>query len=330
MDYAGWITSVATILEYPLVDATTAAPTASADFNAMIPSAIDYTENRLQRDLDFIATTVTSTGTMTPNSRTLTLPSVDLPTVGNIPDLVGDPIPPNSVITTTLNSNIVNVYWPEYNVGAGDFVSLLTPLKVGGLTLGGVYNIITAVDANNFTLNVTFLATSSASATVVGSGIYIVCTQIRPIVGGKRLQPLEATTRDYLDFAWPDEDSVGSGILPVQWCPNDQSAILIGPAPDIAYGFEVVGTMRIPQLSPTNYTNFLSQNVPDLYVAASMVFFSGYQGNYGTQSEDPAKSQSWEAQYQMLLKSAQVEEIRKTYSNMFPSPSSPSGLTAQG
>lgn len=330
MNYSDWINAVCTLLEYQVNDATSATPTNEDSFNTIYPRAIDYTENRLQRDLDFIQTSITtSTGVMTPNSRTITYPSVDLPAVANLPVLIGNPIPAGSIVSTTIGIDIVNVMWTAHGQPAGSDVAILTPLFVGGLTLGGVYQIITVVDANNFTLNVTFNAVFTDSESILGSGIYIVVEQIRPIVGGTRMQPLEPVTRPYLDFAWPDENSPGANILPVQWCPKDQTTALVGPAPDQAYGFEVVGTMRIPQLSAANYTNFLTQQFADLYVAASMVFFSGYQRDFSAQAEDPKMAQSWENQYQLLLSSAKVEEARKQFANMFPSPSRPTGLTAQ-
>lgn len=231
MDYPGWINAITSLLEYQVADNTSATPTDVAAFNVILPAAIDYTENRIQRDLDFIATTITATGTMTANNRTVTLPVVD-------------------------------------------------------------------------------------------GSTYIVTTQIR-LTGQP---PLEPVTRDYLDFAWPSETSLGAGIAPVQWCPNDQINVLVGPAPDQAYPFEVVGTMRFKQLSSTNTSNFLTLQVPDLYVMCSMIFFSAYQRDFGGQSDDPQQAQSYEAQYQGLLKSAQVEEVRKNYANMCPSPSSPATL----
>lgn len=333
MDYSGWITAVCSLLEYQVSNPASATPTNVDAFNAILPSTIDYTENRLQRDLDFLATTVTTaTGTMVPNSRLLALPSVDLPAVSNIPLLIGTPVPANSILSTTNGSMIVNVYWPDYQVivGVGENVSILNPIKIAGLTLGGVYQIISEVDADNFTINISFDANADASVVVIGNGIYIVTTQIRPIVNGSKLPPLEPVSRDYLDYAWPDDLSPGPDILPLQWCPNDQATVLVGPAPDQAYGFEAVGTMRVPQLSAANYTNFLTQQFPDLYVACSMVYISGYQRDYGQQSDDPQRAQSWENQYQLLLRSAGVEETRKRFANMFPSPTNPNTLKAAG
>jgi hypothetical protein len=209
MDYAGWITAVTNLLEYPLVDATSATPTGE-NFDAVIPNAIDYTENRLQRDLDFLATTVTATGVMQANSRLLTLPSVNLPAVSQIAQLIGTPIIPGAIITTTNGSMIVNINWTAHGLTAGQDISIPTPTRVGGLTLGGVYQIITVIDANNFTINSSFNATSGASVIYIGNGIFVVCRQIRPIIGGVKQQPLEPVTRDYLDFAWPSDVSVGA------------------------------------------------------------------------------------------------------------------------
>lgn len=78
-----------------------------------------------------------------------------------IPLLVGTPIPQASFLATTLGSNIVRVTWPSNGLPLLTVVSLLVPVVVGGLTLGGDYTIGTIIDANNFTINVTFDATSS-------------------------------------------------------------------------------------------------------------------------------------------------------------------------
>lgn len=236
MNYAAWVNAVCGILEYQVVNAASATPTGT-EFDAMIPSAIDYVENRLQRDLDFLASTLTNTGAMTANSRTVTLPT--------------------------------------------------------------------------------------------NLGTYIVASQIRPIVSGIRQQPLEPVSRPFLDFVWPYEASPAANTLPQQWCPNDQASVLVGPAPDQAYAFEVVGTIRFVQMSASNPTNFLTTQVPDLYVAASLVYFFGFQRDFGGQAEDSGTAQSWENQYQLLLKSAVVEEVRKEFMDMSPSPSKPTGLTSQ-
>ena len=46
---------------------------------------------------------------------------------------------------------------------------------------------------------------------------------------------------------------------------------------------------------------------------ASMIYISAYQRNFGRQSDDPQMAQSYEAQYNALLKGAAVEEARKKF-----------------
>ena len=122
-----------------------------------------------------------------------------------------------------------------------------------------------------------------------------------------RLVPLSLDT---LDTIWPS--SVGSG-LPTGFAMVTQTSIVVGPWPDAAYAMEVVGTTRPTPLSATNTVTFLSANLPDLFLAASMVFMSGYSKNFGAQSDDPQMGTSWESQYQLLKASADTEEARKRF-----------------
>ena len=86
------------------------------------------------------------------------------------------------------------------------------------------------------------------------------------------------------------------------------------------YTFNVTGTTRQPTLynyavtgqADTTYT-FISQNLPDMLLMASMIYLSAYQRNFGRQADDPAMAQSYESQYDLLLKGAVVEEARKKF-----------------
>jgi len=66
-------------------------------------------------------------------------------------------------------------------------------------------------------------------------------------------------------------------------------------------------------LSSTNTTTFISLYLPDLFLMASMIFVSGFQHNFGRQSDDPAMAQSYEGQYKTLLTGAMIEEARKKF-----------------
>lgn len=89
--------------------------------------------------------------------------------------------------------------------------------------------------------------------------------------------------------------------------------IVFGPTPDQAYRTEVIATVRPNPLSATNSTTWLSANVPELMVAAGMIFATGYMRDFGAQSDNPQMAQSWESQYQTLLKEMKVDSERMKF-----------------
>lgn len=103
------------------------------------------------------------------------------------------------------------------------------------------------------------------------------------------------------------------------------TTLLFGPAPDANYKVEVYGTIRPTPLSSLNSSTWLTQWVPELFMAATMIFATGFMRDFGQQSDDPRSAQSWEQQYGELLKTANIDELRKKYqsvawSNQQPSP----------
>lgn len=134
--------------------------------------------------------------------------------------------------------------------------------------------------------------------------------------------PLLPVTKEYIQYAWPSNTNAG---VPSYFAMIDERTFSLGPWPDNNYTLEIIGTYRPPTLSSVNTTTFISQYLPDLFLMASMIFISGYQRNFGRQSDDPQMAQSYEAQYQSLLKGATVEEYRKKFqstawTSMSPSP----------
>lgn len=125
--------------------------------------------------------------------------------------------------------------------------------------------------------------------------------------------PLVRTSRDYIDAAWPSETAAGASTVPVYWAPVTDQTIIFGPPPGSTFNVEAVGTIRPNPLSATNTTTFLTLYLPDLFIAASMIFASGYQKNFGSQADDPKMAQSWEAQYQTLFASANKEELKRKF-----------------
>jgi hypothetical protein len=123
----------------------------------------------------------------------------------------------------------------------------------------------------------------------------------------RALQPI---TRDYLDTVW---NSSSGASLPQYFAMIDQFNIIVGPWPNANYSVEVIGTIRPNPLSATNQSTFLTQYLPDLFLAASMIYATGYQRDFGSQSDNPAQAVSWESQYERLFASANAEELRKKW-----------------
>jgi hypothetical protein len=124
--------------------------------------------------------------------------------------------------------------------------------------------------------------------------------------------PLTPTTKEFLDAVYGSTAAPSRG-QPQYYCAFNETIFFVGPVPDVDYFVEIVGTLRPGPLAADNTTTFLSQYLPDLLVMASMIYISAFQRNFGAESGDPAMAQSYENQYQTLLKSAASEEARKTY-----------------
>jgi hypothetical protein len=168
----------------------------------------------------------------------------------------------------------------------------------------------------------TFNLPTGAGRFVVTNGFNVITpsTQTTPDNGTRN--PLVPVSRDVIDMFWPGTTGAG---LPTQYAMITDQQIIVGPAPGRAYTIECIGTIRPAPLASGNQTTYLTLYLPDLFVAASMIFMSGYQRNFGAQSDDPKMAVSWESQYAALFASANVEEQRKRYamgawSSMSPTP----------
>lgn len=123
--------------------------------------------------------------------------------------------------------------------------------------------------------------------------------------------PLVPVTVDFIDAVYPSAASAEG--TPQFYALRSNTTVVLGPPPDDNYTIEVIGTQRPSALSASNSSTILTQYVPDLFMAASMVFASGYMRNFGSQADNPQMAQSWENQYQMLMRSALVEQARARF-----------------
>lgn len=138
---------------------------------------------------------------------------------------------------------------------------------------------------------------------------------------------LVPTTREYIDWVWGNETAPFTPSIPTHYAMITDQQIIVGPSPDAAYRMEVVGTVRPTPLSATNTTTYLTLYLPDLFMAASLVFAAGYQLNFSPMGDNPQAGMTWEQHYQTLLASANVEETRKKYAAQAWTPKQPSPIS---
>lgn len=122
--------------------------------------------------------------------------------------------------------------------------------------------------------------------------------------------PVLPVSREVLDMLYP---SVASAGVPQYFARVTQSTLVFGPWPLAAYTVEVVGTQFPPPLSATNTTTFLTTYLPDVFLAAAMVYGAAWQQNFSASGDNPQQAVNWESHYKTLLASATIEEIRKKF-----------------
>lgn len=182
--------------------------------------------------------------------------------------------------------------------------------------------------------NTSFATTANTSKVTLTQGTFVTLQNVNVITpagtaspdAGTRV-PLLPVSKEYIQYAWP---SATNAAVPQYFAMLDERSFSLGPWPDAAYTLEIIGTVRPATLSATNTVTFISQYLPDLFLMASMIFISGYQRNFGRQSDDPQMAQSYESQYQALLKGATVEEYRKKYQSSGWTSMSPSPVATPG
>ena len=182
--------------------------------------------------------------------------------------------------------------------------------------------------------NTSFSTTTSSSKVQLPQGTFVTLQNVNVITpagtgtpdAGVR-NPLLPVSKEYIQYSWPSSSNAG---VPEYFAMIDERTFSLGPWPNADYLLEIIGTYRPETLSATNTQTFISQYLPDLFLMASMIFISGYQRNFGRQSDDPAMAQSYESQYQALLRGATVEEYRKKFAASGWTSISPSPVATTG
>lgn len=124
---------------------------------------------------------------------------------------------------------------------------------------------------------------------------------------------LVPVSRDVLDFLWPSDTAESVSTIPVMWAPITDQTIILGPPPGSNYTVEVVGRVQPVPLSALNPTTYLTQTFPDAFIAATMIYMTGWMKNWGAQADDPKSAMSWETQYQKLMASVNLQDAQQKF-----------------
>lgn len=184
------------------------------------------------------------------------------------------------------------------------------------------------------TSNTSYSFTSGNNVLTIPSSGFVVMQTVEVIDGSGNSTPLLPIGKEYIQNVYPTGSTSG---LPQYFAVYGGDAatagltsqnILVGPTPSTGYSVRLTGTIRSTPLSASNTTTFISTYLPDIFVMASMIYISAYQRNFGRINDDPAMAQTYESQYQSLLKSAMIEENRKKFQSAAWTSYSPSPLAS--
>lgn len=140
-------------------------------------------------------------------------------------------------------------------------------------------------------------------------------TTTAPASGTRR--PLQRVGYDYIDMVYPE----ASVPLPMPTYPQvyamlDDRTAIVGPSPSAAYTVEFVGTFRPAALSPTNQNTYLTDNMPDMFLSACMIFGSEYQ-------RDAESKTRYEKQYTDQFAGVNIETLRQKAASVSWTPYQP-------
>jgi hypothetical protein len=139
--------------------------------------------------------------------------------------------------------------------------------------------------------------------------------------------PLQRTSVEFINFFWPDTATLG---VPSHYTMQDDQVMLLAPTPSAAYRVCVQGVSRPTPLSFGNQATFLTQFVPDLFVAASCIWgFGAILSNFGGASDNPEAANSWEQTYSSLRQGVDMENLRAKAWSMGWGPWTPSPMAKE-
>lgn len=216
------------------------------------------------------------------------------------------------MVTSTADSNFVAIQ-PSIIQAAEQRIYRELDLQETQITVSSQ---LTASDRN--------LTLPSTGGTFIVTDYINVYTPVGTTSSNGTRNTLVPASRETIDMLWPS--ATAGTTVPRMFAMVSPTQAIFGPAPNDAYTVDIIGTVRPTPLSSSNTTTILTTYLPDLFMAASMVFASGYMRNFGSQADNPQMAQSWENQYQLLKASADLEAARQKFAGWGWTPDNPSAV----
>jgi len=289
LTYSSYVQQISTMAVIPSND---------TNFTIILPQMISYAELRMQRDLDFLSTQISTTAySFTSNNNTLTLPTSQF-IVPQTFEVVNSGV--SSPLLPVTKEFIQNVY------GSGSTTGLPQYFAVYGgdtATTGNTsqYMILGPIPDSNYGT----ILTGTVRAQSLG---YLPPVSSTSVVG----------TTATINFMSAHGLSTGTTVyltnfISSAWNGTYTCTVTSTYSITIQVASGTAAATTIGTVSNGSGTTFISTYLPDMLIMASMIYISAYQRNFGRLSDDPAMAQSYENQYQLLKSSALVEENRKKY-----------------
>ena len=300
LNYSQYVTQIATMAVVSETDAA---------FQTILTQMITYAENRMYRDLDFLFTSGSSTAySLTAGSRILNVNADTFPygtlVVPEQINVLSDSTNPDLATRVPLlpttkefldacygSGAVVNRGLPQYWVPFDDYTFLVGPYP-------------------------------DQSYTVEIVGTY------RPASLGYLPPVTSAVVNGTITFSAAHGLSTGNtitlyGFSPAAW--NASFVVTVTGTTTVLVNTTAATATTIGTAAYAGSTTFISLNLPDVMIMASMIYISAYQRNFGRANDDPQMAITYESQYQALLKGAAMEEARKKFeasgwSSQSPSP----------
>lgn len=232
----------------------------------------------------------------------------------------------NSYVTQLANLAIVNVQTVggivQATSDAAGFNTLLPEaLNYAELRIQRDIGLLALLTTNSYTL------AANTNILTIPVGDFVTVETVGTVVNSA-LSPLLPVSKEYIQNVWGDPSATGTPINFAMYggdatTDGDTSMLLsFGPYADVNYTIGVMGMTRALSLytysdnesDASTKTTFISSQLPDMLLQASMQFVSQYQRNYGAASDSsPGMAASYESAYQNLLKGAIVEEARRKW-----------------